>query len=98
MGHDIGTGHRSDAGRSLVLDELNAPKLASVTQVPASSRPSTSIAAQSNRSVRAVPWLLPSFGTLHDYYLLRRGIGLEEQEQHLRDTYDRAHPRARGKR
>ncbi len=29
----------------------------------------------------------PSFGTLHDYYLLRRGIGLEEQEQQLRDIY-----------
>ncbi len=29
----------------------------------------------------------PSFGTLHDYYLLRRGIGLEGEEQKLRDAY-----------
>jgi methylenetetrahydrofolate reductase (NADPH) len=29
----------------------------------------------------------PSFGTLHDYYLLRRGIGLEEQDQKLRKAY-----------
>ena len=29
----------------------------------------------------------PSFGALNDYYLLRRGIGLEAQGQELRDTY-----------
>jgi methylenetetrahydrofolate reductase (NADPH) len=29
----------------------------------------------------------PSFGTLNDYYLLRRGIGLQEQDQKLRETY-----------
>lgn len=29
----------------------------------------------------------PSFGTLNDYYLLRRGIGLEEKEQKLRESY-----------
>jgi len=29
----------------------------------------------------------PSFGTLHDYYILRRGIGLEEQEQKRRQAY-----------
>ncbi|MGD8817400.1 MAG: methylenetetrahydrofolate reductase, partial [Acidobacteriota bacterium] len=29
----------------------------------------------------------PSFGTLHDYYILRRGIGLEEQEQKRRKAY-----------
>ena len=29
----------------------------------------------------------PSFGTLNDYYLLRRGIGLEEQDQKLLEAY-----------
>jgi len=29
----------------------------------------------------------PSFGTLHDYYILRRGIGLEEQDQRLHKAY-----------
>jgi len=29
----------------------------------------------------------PSFGTLHDYYLLRRGIGLEGQDQKERHAY-----------
>jgi methylenetetrahydrofolate reductase (NADPH) len=29
----------------------------------------------------------PSFGTLNDYYLLRRGIGLQEQDQKLREAY-----------
>ena len=29
----------------------------------------------------------PSFGTLNDYYLLRRGIGLAGHEQKLRDAY-----------
>jgi methylenetetrahydrofolate reductase (NADPH) len=29
----------------------------------------------------------PSFGTLNDYYLLRRGIGLEDKDQELREAY-----------
>ena len=29
----------------------------------------------------------PSFGTLNDYYLLRRGIGLESRAQQLREAY-----------
>ncbi len=29
----------------------------------------------------------PSFGTLNDYYLLRRGIGLEEKDQKLLEAY-----------
>jgi methylenetetrahydrofolate reductase (NADPH) len=29
----------------------------------------------------------PAFGTLHDYYLLRRGIGLEEKDQKLLEAY-----------
>lgn len=33
----------------------------------------------------------PSFGTLHDYYLLRRGIGLEGEDQKLRDAYGEPH-------